>query len=73
MFAVGSGSTFAPRIMDTEERRSGMTEKETVLLRINAIRHATLCDAMSGGYAGVYLITSDGRRRFFSEDLASIQ
>ncbi|KAL7467588.1 hypothetical protein ACHAXS_007835 [Conticribra weissflogii] len=72
MFAVGSGSTFAQGILDTEERRFDMSEEEAVALGIRAIRHATLRDAMSGGYIGVYLITKDGWRKVFSEDLASI-
>ncbi|KAL7541188.1 hypothetical protein ACHAXR_012940 [Thalassiosira sp. AJA248-18] len=73
MFAVGSGSTFALGILDTEERRFDMTEEEAVSLGIKAIRHATLRDAMSGGYIGVYLITKDGWRKVFSGDLASIR
>eukprot|EP00571_Detonula_confervacea_P016963 CAMPEP_0172302378 /NCGR_PEP_ID=MMETSP1058-20130122/4080_1 /TAXON_ID=83371 /ORGANISM="Detonula confervacea, Strain CCMP 353" /LENGTH=1436 /DNA_ID=CAMNT_0013012819 /DNA_START=85 /DNA_END=4395 /DNA_ORIENTATION=- len=73
MFAVGSGSTFALGILDTEERRFEMSEEEAVSLGIKAIRHATLRDAGSGGYIGVYLITKDGWRKVFSEDLASIR
>ena len=71
MFSVGSGSTFALGILDTE-RRYNMTEEEAVTLGIKAIRHATLRDAMSGGYIGVYLITKDGWNKVYSEDLASI-
>jgi 20S proteasome subunit beta 5 len=70
MFSVGSGSTFALGILDTE-RRYNMTEEEAVALGIKAIRHATLRDAMSGGYIGVYLITKEGWRKVYSEDLAS--
>ena len=73
MFSVGSGSTFALGILDTEERRFDMTEEEAVSLGIKAIRHATLRDAGSGGYIGVYLITKDGWRKVFSEDLASMR
>ena len=73
MFAVGSGSTFALGILDTVERRFDMTEDEAVSLGIKAIRHATLRDAGSGGWIGVYLITKEGWRKVFSEDLASIQ
>lgn len=72
MFAVGSGSTFAQGILDTEKGRFDLSEEEAVALGIRAIRHATLRDAMSGGYIGVYLITKDGWRKVFSEDLASI-
>lgn len=71
MFSVGSGSTFALGILDTE-RRYNMTEEEAVTLGIKAIRHATLRDAMSGGYIGVYLITKNGWNKVYSEDLASI-
>lgn len=69
MFAVGSGSTFALGILDTE-RRDDMTEEEAIELGIRAIRHATFRDAYSGGYIGVYVITKDGWRKVFSEDLA---
>ena len=75
MFAVGSGSTFALGILDTVERRFDMTEDEdeAVSLGIKTIRHATLRDAGSGGRIVVYLITKQGWRKVFSEDLASIQ
>lgn len=73
MFSVGSGSTFALGILDSKEgHRFDMTEEEAVSLGVKAIRHATLRDAGSGGYIGVYLITKDGWRKVFSEDLASI-
>ena len=69
MFSIGSGSTFAMGILDTE-RRWNMTEDEAIALGIKAIRHATFRDAYSGGYIGVYVITKDGWRKVFSEDLA---
>ena len=62
MFSVGSGSTFALGILDTEEHRFDMTEEVAVALGINTIRLPTLRDASSGGYIGVYLITRNGRR-----------
>eukprot|EP00574_Skeletonema_japonicum_P009318 CAMPEP_0201724490 /NCGR_PEP_ID=MMETSP0593-20130828/8235_1 /ASSEMBLY_ACC=CAM_ASM_000672 /TAXON_ID=267983 /ORGANISM="Skeletonema japonicum, Strain CCMP2506" /LENGTH=1274 /DNA_ID=CAMNT_0048215771 /DNA_START=54 /DNA_END=3875 /DNA_ORIENTATION=+ len=62
MFAVGSGSTFALGILDTEERKFDMSEEEAVALGIKAIRHATLRDAASGGFIGVYLINERGWR-----------
>jgi len=59
-------------ILDAEEEhRFDMTEDEAICLGIKAIRHATLRDAGSGGFIGVYLITKDGWRKVFSEDLAS--
>ena len=71
MFAVGSGSTYALGILDSEEGRFEMSEEEAVALGIKAIRHATLRDAMSGGYIGVYLITKHGWRKVFSDDIAA--
>jgi len=69
MFAVGSGSTFALGVLDTEFK-DGLTESEAVSLGIKAIRHATFRDAFSGGFIAVYVITSNGWRKVFSEDLA---
>ena len=69
LFSVGSGSTFALGILDTE-RRGDMNEEEAIALGIKAIRHATLRDAFSGGYIAVYIISKDGWKKVFSEDLA---
>lgn len=69
MFACGSGSTFALGILDPE-RTFDMTEDDAIALGVKAIRHATFRDAYSGGFIGVYLITKDGWRKVFSEDLA---
>lgn len=70
MFAVGSGSTFAIAVLDTE-RRTDMSEDEAIALGIKAIRHATFRDAYSGGYIGVYVINKHGWRKVFSEDIAA--
>ena len=75
MFAVGSGSTFALGILDTEstpESRMEMIEDEAVVLAVRAIRHATYRDAYSGGYIGVYVIKQDGWKKVFSQDLALV-
>jgi len=69
LFSVGSGSTFALGVLDTE-RRKDMNEEDAIVLGIKAIRHATFRDAYSGGYIAVYVITSEGWRKVFSEDLA---
>jgi 20S proteasome subunit beta 5 len=69
MFSVGSGSTFALGILD-RERRFDMTKEEAIALGIKAIRHATFRDAYSGGFINVFLITSDGWKKVFSEDIA---
>jgi len=71
LFSVGSGSTFALGVLDTE-RCEGMKEKEAIALGIKAIRHATFRDAYSGGLIAVYVITRKGWRKVFSEDLAMI-
>jgi 20S proteasome subunit beta 5 len=52
------------------ERRYGMTEREAIQLGIKAIRHATFRDAYSGGFINVYLITRDGWKKVYTEDLA---
>lgn len=70
VFSVGSGSTYALAILDTARSKADMSEDEAIALGIKAIRHATFRDAYSGGYIGVYLITADGWRKVFSEDLA---
>jgi 5'-3' exonuclease/20S proteasome alpha/beta subunit len=72
VFAVGSGSTFALGILDTEKRHD-LTVDEAVALGLKAIRHATFRDAYSGGFINVYLITHEhGWQRVFSQDLACL-
>jgi 20S proteasome subunit beta 5 len=71
MFAVGSGSTFALGVLDTE-KSDNMKEEEAIALGIKAIRHATFRDAFSGGYIAVYVIKESGWTKVFSEDLALI-
>jgi 20S proteasome subunit beta 5 len=71
MFAVGSGSTFALGILDTETNRRNLTKDEAIALGIKAIRHATFRDAYSGGYINVYLITpEEGWKKVYTEDIA---
>ena len=72
MFAVGSGSTYAQGILDTE-RRYDMTDEEAITLGLKAIRHATFRDAGSGGFINVYLIKPGGWIHVFRQDIASIQ
>ena len=69
LFAVGSGSTFALGILDNE-RKHAMTEDEAIALGIKAIRHATFRDAYSGGFINVFLITKEGWKKVYTEDLA---
>jgi len=71
LFAVGSGSTFALGILDTEENRYNLSVDEAVALGIKAIRYATFRDAYSGGYINVFLITpKNGWRKVYTEDIA---
>ncbi|CAB9514583.1 5'-3' exoribonuclease [Seminavis robusta] len=69
LFSAGSGSTFAYAILDTEHHHD-LTEDEAVQLGIKAIRYATLRDAFSGGFINVYVVTSDGWKKVFTEDVA---
>ena len=71
LFSAGSGSTFALAILDTEYRHE-MTEAEAISLGIKAIRYATLRDAYSGGFINVYVVTSDGWKKVFTEDVAVV-
>ncbi|KAG7370128.1 proteasome subunit beta [Nitzschia inconspicua] len=71
LFAVGSGSTFALGILDSETDRHKLSIDEAVALGIKAIRHATFRDAYSGGFINVYLITpEDGWKKVYTEDIA---
>jgi len=70
LFAVGSGSTFALGVLDNVPNKKNMSSKKAITLAIRSLRSATLRDAHSGGYIGVYLITSKGWEKVFSEDLA---
>lgn len=59
IFAVGSGSTFAYGVLDSEYRLDLETEKAIELAR-KAIMHATHRDAMSGGFVSVYHVGPSG-------------
>ena len=69
MFAVGSGSTFALGILDTEHK-SDLTLDEAIALGIKAIRHATFRDAYSGGVINIYHITSEGWTKVYTGDIS---
>jgi len=58
-FSVGSGSTYAYGIIDTEYRKN-LTVDEAIQLGRRAIYHATHRDAYSGGFVNVYHIKEDG-------------
>jgi len=66
-FAVGSGSTYAYGILDTNIRWD-MTDEEAIELGKRAIFHATHRDAYSGGVNNVYIMKEDGWKKVFSGD-----
>ncbi len=62
-FSVGSGSTYAYSVMDSEYR-ADMTVEEAVALGRRAIYHATHRDTMSGGFINVYHVGPEGWTRY---------
>jgi 20S proteasome subunit beta 5 len=67
-FSVGSGSTYAYGILDSEYRYD-LSIPEAVELGKRAIWHATHRDAYSGGTINVFVITEDGWKQYFSADM----
>ncbi|KAG9389908.1 Proteasome subunit alpha/beta [Carpediemonas membranifera] len=63
LFSVGSGSTYAYGILDSEYRPD-LTVEEAVALGRRAIYHATHRDTMSGGNINVYHVGPDGWTRY---------
>lgn len=59
LFSVGSGSTYAYGVLDTEYRFD-LTLEEAVELGKRAIYHATHRDGASGGLVRVYHVHADG-------------
>lgn len=66
-FAVGSGSTYAYGILDTNYRYD-LTDDEAIELGKRAIFHATHRDAYSGGVNNVYVVKQTGWTKVFSGD-----
>ena len=66
-FAVGSGSTYAYGILDTNIKWE-MTDDEAIELGKRAIFHATHRDAYSGGINNVYIVKQEGWTKVFSGD-----
>jgi 20S proteasome subunit beta 5 len=67
-FAVGSGSTYAYGILDTNYKWE-LTDEQAVALGKRAIYHATHRDAYSGGINNVYLVKPDGWTKVYSGDV----
>uniref|UniRef100_A0A7S4NQP9 Proteasome subunit beta n=1 Tax=Paramoeba aestuarina TaxID=180227 RepID=A0A7S4NQP9_9EUKA len=68
MFSVGSGSTYAYGILDSEYRYD-LEVDEALELGRRAIWHATHRDAMSGGTINVYHVQEDGWRKISADDM----
>lgn len=66
-FAVGSGSTYAYGILDTNIKWD-MSDDEAIELGKRAIFHATHRDAFSGGVNNVYMVKQEGWVKVFSGD-----
>jgi len=67
LFSVGSGSTYAYGVLDTNFRKD-MTPEEACELGRRAIYHATHRDAYSGGTINVYLVQEDGWKKISADD-----
>jgi 20S proteasome subunit beta 5 len=59
MFSVGSGSTFAYGVLDSEYRYD-LEDEDAIELGRRAIYHAAHRDAYSGGTINVYHVKQDG-------------
>ena len=66
-FSVGSGSTYAYGVLDSEYKYD-MTVEEAIKLGRRAIYHATHRDAYSGGYVNVYHIKEGGWENISHDD-----
>ncbi len=68
IFSVGSGSTYAYGILDSDYRYN-LTEEEAIDLGQRAIVHATHRDSYSGGINNVYLVKEQGWIKISSIDV----
>jgi len=66
-FSVGSGSTYAYGVLDTEYRFD-LSVEDAIKLGRRAIYHATHRDAYSGGFVNVYHIKEDGWTKISRDD-----
>lgn len=71
MFSVGSGSTFAYGVMDSEFDYN-MSVPDALELGRRAIFHATHRDAYSGGSINVYHVTEDGWKFIGNSDVGEL-
>lgn len=70
-FSVGSGSTFAYGVLDSQWKFD-LTDEEAIDLGAKAIYHATHRDAYSGGICNVYHMTKDGYKRVIRQDVLEL-
>jgi 20S proteasome subunit beta 5 len=70
-FSVGSGSTYAYGVLDSNYRWD-MTDEEAIELGQRAIYHATFRDAYSGGTNNVYLVKEEGWTKISSIDVMDL-
>jgi len=68
LFSVGSGSTYAYGILDSEYRYD-LTDQEAAELGRRAIYHATHRDAYSGSIINVFHVKADGWVEISSDDM----
>lgn len=71
MFSVGSGSTYAYGILDSEYKWE-LTDNEAYELGRKAIYHATHRDAMSGGMVRTYHMKSTGWVKISEDDVTEL-
>jgi len=71
LFSVGSGSTYAYGILDTNYRED-LTVQEAIDLGKRAIYHATHRDAYSGGTCNVYHVQETGWVKIGSWDVSEL-
>lgn len=71
IFSVGSGSTFAYGVLDTDYKWD-LTDIEAYELGRRAIYHATHRDAMSGGMVRIYHMKSTGWVKISEEDVSEL-
>jgi len=71
IFSVGSGSTYAYGVLDSEYKWD-LTDVEAYELGRRAIYHATHRDAMSGGMVRIYHMKSTGWVKISEEDVTDL-
>ena len=71
IFSVGSGSTYAYGVLDSEYKWE-LNDTDAYELARRAIYHATYRDAMSGGMVRIYHMKSTGWVKISEEDVTEL-